>query len=74
MPRLDFPIILTDDVQIVARTDDGFYIIRYKNNDGHHSVIWLPDGLNVPCSIDTKGSDAIKLVREFILDKIKKQA
>ena len=73
MPRQDFPIILTNDVQIVTRTEDGFYIIKYKNKDGNNSVIWLPDGLDVPCTIDTKGSSAIKLTREFILGKLKKQ-
>jgi hypothetical protein len=71
MPVIQFPVILNDDVQIVNRTHDGFYIIRYKNSDGQNAVIWLPEGMTIPCSIDSNGSQAIKMARQFILGKTK---
>ena len=66
MPKLQFPVILNDDVQIVTRTDDGFYIIRFTNSNGNISVIWLPDTLNINGVVDSKGSAAIEMVKEYI--------
>ena len=63
---LQFPIILNDDVQIINRTDDGFYIIKYKKNDGTNSVIWLPDTFESHSNIDSKGSAAISMVKVYI--------
>ena len=72
MPGLDFPIILREDVQIVARTDDGFYIIKYKNNDGNNAVIWLPDSLNIHGPVDSNGGAAIEIVTKFITEQLLK--
>lgn len=73
MPKLSFPVILTDDVQIITRTDDGFYIIKFKKSDGSSSVIWLPDTLILQTPIDSSGGKAIEMVKDYIAEQLQMQ-
>lgn len=66
MLQLQFPIQLPDDIQIFSQTDDGFYIITYKNIDGNNSVIWLPTSLDTPLAVDSNGGRTIDLVKKYL--------
>lgn len=63
---LNYPVRLQNDVRIVNRTEYGGYLITYKNSDGNNGIIWLPDELENHCPIDSKGGEAIELVRKYI--------
>lgn len=71
MPTLNCPVIVTDDVQIMNRTDDGFYIIRFKNEDGNFSVLCLPDTLILESSKGSNAGRAIELVKDFMAQKLR---
>lgn len=66
MQELDFPVNLKDGVQIFNQTDDGFYVITYKNAEGNNSVIWLPVSLELPLRIDSNGGKTIEIVKNYI--------
>jgi hypothetical protein len=63
---LNYPVRLQNDVEIVNRTEYGGYLIKYKTKEGNNGIIWLPDGLEIHCPVDSKGGEAIELVRKYI--------
>ena len=63
---LNYPVRLQNDVEIVNGTEYGGYLITYKNSDGNNGIIWVPDELDIHCPLDSKGCQAIELVKEYI--------
>lgn len=66
MRPLEFPIDLTKGVQIINRTRDDCYIVRYKSAGGAYGVIWLPDDLEKESHMDPIANEAIEMVRSYL--------
>ena len=73
MPKLTFPVILTDDVQIINRTDDGFYVIKYRHVEGHNAIVWLPETLMLDSPLNSAAGRAIERVKDYLAEEVRRQ-
>ena len=56
---------LRNDIEIVEKID-GYYIVKYKNNDGRNGIVYVPDLFKNYLKTDIHDEEAISVVRSYL--------
>jgi hypothetical protein len=62
----EYPVNLQNGVQIFCKSELDGYLIKYKDKEDNHCVVWLRDELINPCNINSKAYEAIEIAKNHI--------
>ena len=67
---LDLPIRLENDVEIVTRSEDGAYLVKYKRRNGDDGLVYWPDRFKRYIASDYDEGKAIEIVQAYLIERI----
>ena len=67
---LDLPIRLENNVEIMARSEDGAFLIKYKRQNGDEGLVYWPDRFKRYIASDRDEGNAIQIVQAYLIERI----
>ena len=68
--ELELPIRLENDVEIVARSEDGTFLIRYMKRDGGDGLVYWPDKFKRYVASSRDEGKAVEIVQAYLIERI----
>ena len=67
---LQLPIRLENDVEIMARSEDGTFLIQYKLGGGEKGLVYWPDRFKRYVASNREEGKAVEIVQAYLIERI----
>jgi hypothetical protein len=68
--NLELPIHLENDVEIVSRSENGAFLIRYQKHNGDKGLVYWPDRFKRYVESNADEGKAVEVVQSYLIGKI----